>query len=80
MVVSIRINTVGYPIAWMLLPESTKRGTSNTSQRIRILKKVLKMLEPSSNQMPDYGQGIYRAAVVTMARSQTNRLHRSDQR
>ncbi len=47
LVVSIRINKVGYPIAWMLLPESTKRGTSKTSQRIRILKKVLKILEPS---------------------------------
>ena len=31
----------------MLLPESTKQGTSKTSQRIRILKKVLKILEPS---------------------------------
>ena len=47
LVVSIRIHTVGYPIAWMLLPESTKPGNSKTSQRIRILKKVLKILQPS---------------------------------
>ena len=47
LVVSIRIKTVGYPIAWSLLPESTKQGNSKTSQRIGILKKVLKLLKAS---------------------------------
>ena len=47
LVVSLRINTVGYPIAWTLLPEVTKQGSSKTSHRIRILKKVLRLLEAS---------------------------------
>ena len=47
LVVSLYIEGVGYPIAWRLLPEATKRGNSNTSHRIQILKKVLKLLKPS---------------------------------
>lgn len=47
LVVSIRIHSVGYPIAWTLLPEVTKQGSSKTSQRIRIFKKVLRLLEAS---------------------------------
>ena len=47
LVVSLRINAVGYPIAWFLLPEANKRGNSNTSQRIRILKKVLRLIQAS---------------------------------
>jgi transposase len=45
LVVSIRIHEVGYPIGWMLLPESTKQGNSKTSHRIGIMKKVLKLLK-----------------------------------
>ena len=45
LVVSLRIQAVGYPIAWMLLPETTKQGNSKTSQRIGILKKVFKLLK-----------------------------------
>ena len=47
LVVSLRINAVGYPIAWTLLPEVTKQGSSKTSHRIRILKKVLRLLKAS---------------------------------
>ena len=47
LVVSLRINTVGYPIAWTLLPGKTKQGKSKISHRIRILKKVLRALKAS---------------------------------
>lgn len=47
LVVSLYINGVGYPIAWRLLPKRTKRGNSDTSHRIAIIKKVLKLLKPT---------------------------------
>lgn len=47
LVVSVYIKGVGYPIAWRLLPEATKRGNSNTSHRIQIVKKVLRLLKAS---------------------------------
>ena len=69
LVVSLRINTVGYPIAWTLLPGKTKQGNSKTSHRIRILKKVLRAHQSFSNQMPNNGSRIYRPGVVAMAGS-----------
>ena len=47
LVVSLYVNGVGYPIAWRLLPKRTKRGNSDTSQRIAIMKKVLRLLGPA---------------------------------
>ena len=47
LVVSLYVNGVGYPIAWRLLPKRTKRGNSDTSHRIAIMKKVLKLLKPT---------------------------------
>lgn len=47
LVVSLYIKGVGYPIAWRLLPKRTKRGNSNTSHRIAIIKKVLKLIKPT---------------------------------
>ena len=47
LVVSLYIGGVGYPIAWRLLPKRTKRGNSDTSHRIAIIKKVLKLLKPT---------------------------------
>lgn len=47
LVVSIRINAVGYPIVWRLLPKRTKRGNSDTSHRIALMKRVLKLLRPA---------------------------------
>jgi transposase len=47
LVVSLYFNGVGYPIAWRLLPQRTKRGNSDTSHRILLMKKVLKLLKPT---------------------------------
>ena len=47
LVVSLYVNGVGYPIAWRLLPKRTKRGNSDTSQRIAIMKKVRRLLGPA---------------------------------
>lgn len=47
LIVSLYINGVGYPIAWRLLPKRTKRGNSDTSHRIAIMEKVLKLLKPT---------------------------------
>jgi hypothetical protein len=44
--VGVVINRIAIPIAWKVLPQTTKRGNSNTSQRIDILKKVLRLLAP----------------------------------
>jgi len=47
LVVSLYVNGVGYPIAWRLLPKRTKRGNSDTSHRIALMKKALKLLKPT---------------------------------
>lgn len=47
LVVSICVNGVGYPIAWRLLPKRTKRGNSDTSHRIALMKRVLRLLRPA---------------------------------
>lgn len=43
--IGIVINKVAIPIAWKVLPQKTKRGNSNTKQRIALLEKVLKLIE-----------------------------------
>lgn len=47
LVVSLYVNGVGYPIAWGLLPKRTKRGNSDASHRIALMKKVLKKIKPA---------------------------------
>ena len=45
--IGIVVNKVAIPIAWKVLPQKTKRGNSNTGQRIDILKKLLKIMVPA---------------------------------
>jgi len=42
--VGIIVKGVAVPIAWRVLPQTTKRGNSNTSQRIEIMEKVLELI------------------------------------
>ena len=44
--VGVVVNKVAIPIAWIVLPQKTKRGNSNTKQRIKIFKKVLQIMGP----------------------------------
>lgn len=41
--VGVVVNKVAIPIAWKVLPQATKRGNSNTKQRIGIMSEVLKL-------------------------------------
>jgi len=43
--VGVVINRIAIPIAWRVLPQTTKRGNSNTAQRIDILRKVLCLMD-----------------------------------
>jgi hypothetical protein len=43
--IGIIVNNVAIPIAWKVLPQKTKRGNSNTGQRIAILKKLLRIMK-----------------------------------
>ncbi len=47
LVLSLYVNGVGYPIVWRLLPKRTKRGNSDTSHRIALMRKALKLIEPA---------------------------------
>ena len=49
--IGVVINNIAIPICWKVLPQKTKRGNSNTQQRISLLKKVLKVLKPSEIQV-----------------------------
>jgi hypothetical protein len=42
--IGIVINKVAIPIAWKVLPQSTKRGNSNAQQRIALFKRVLEIM------------------------------------
>lgn len=42
--VGVVINRIAIPIVWKVLPQSTKRGNSNTTQRIKMLTKVLGLM------------------------------------
>ena len=44
--VGVVVNKVAILIAWIVLPQKTKRGNSNTKQRIKIFKKVLQIAGP----------------------------------
>ena len=44
LVVSIIVNGVGLPIAWRMLPKSTKRGNSRHFHRVAIMQEVLTIL------------------------------------
>lgn len=44
LVVSVILNGVGLPIAWRVLPKSTKRGNSNAGHRIALMQEVLSIL------------------------------------
>jgi hypothetical protein len=45
LVIGIVVNKVAIPIVWKVLPQRTKRGNSNTTQRISLLKQLLKILD-----------------------------------
>ncbi len=47
LVLSLYVNGVGYPIVWRLLPKRTKRGNSDTSHRIALMRKALKLIKPA---------------------------------
>lgn len=47
LVLSLYVNGVGYPIVWRLLPKRTKRGNSDTSHRIALMRKALKLIQPA---------------------------------
>lgn len=42
--IGIVVNKVALPIAWRVLPQSTKRGNSHTKHRIALLKEALKIM------------------------------------
>ena len=42
--IGVVLNSIAIPIAWKVLPQKTKRGNSNTSQRITLLKKLLRLM------------------------------------
>jgi len=42
--IGIVVGKVSIPLAWSTLPQTTKRGNSNTEQRIELMDKVLKVL------------------------------------
>ena len=44
--VGVVVNKVAIPIVWKVLPKKTKRGNSNTTQRISLLKNLLKIIAP----------------------------------
>ncbi|MFT5906690.1 MAG: hypothetical protein ACI9E1_002302 [Cryomorphaceae bacterium] len=46
--VGVVIKGIALPIAWKVLPQTTKRGNSNTAQRIAIIENVLKLLPAES--------------------------------
>jgi len=43
--VGIVVNNIAVPIAWKVLPQTTKRGNSNTSHRIALFNKILRFLK-----------------------------------
>jgi hypothetical protein len=45
LVIGIVVNKVAIPIVWKVLPQRTKRGNSNTRQRISLLKKLLQLVD-----------------------------------
>lgn len=49
--VGVVINQVAIPIAWKVLPQKTKRGNSNTKQRIAIMRKVLRLMKAEEVQV-----------------------------
>ena len=42
--VALVVNKVAVPVVWMMLPQSTKRGNSNTKHRIRLMERLLRIL------------------------------------
>lgn len=42
--VGVVVNKVAIPIVWMVLPQITKRGNSNTTQRIKLIESLLKLI------------------------------------
>jgi len=45
LVIGVVVNKVAIPIVWKVLPQRTKRGNSNTAQRISLLKKLLQLID-----------------------------------
>ncbi len=44
--VGLVVNKIAFPVAWKALPQKTKRGNSNSAQRIRLFKTVLSLIKP----------------------------------
>ena len=42
--VGVVVNKVAVPVVWRVLPQSTKRGNSNTKHRIELMKRLLRIL------------------------------------
>lgn len=47
LVVTVVLNGVGFPVAWLVLPARTKRGNSNRHQRITVMERVLEIMDSS---------------------------------
>jgi len=45
LVVTVVIEGVGFPIAWLMLPVRTKRGNSNKHHRIKVMERVLEIMD-----------------------------------
>lgn len=43
--VGVVVNKIAFPIAWVSLPQKTKRGNSNSKQRIALLERVLLLID-----------------------------------
>jgi len=43
--IGVVVRKIAFPIAWVALPQKTKRGNSNSKQRIALLKRVLDLIE-----------------------------------
>jgi hypothetical protein len=43
--IGIVVNKVAIPIVWTVLPQTTKRGNSNSQQRIKLFARLLKLME-----------------------------------
>lgn len=47
LVVTVVLNKVGFPVAWLVLPARTKRGNSNRHHRITVMERVLGIMASS---------------------------------
>ena len=42
--IGVVVNRIAIPVAWLVLPQKTKRGNSNTGQRIKVTRRLFKFM------------------------------------